>query len=129
MERVEEAAVNKLKKCRSLMRLARMRLSDLKSPTISDMPSSPAYGNAIEDKVISQANAQAELKEIYQAISWLKKDEQQLLFAKFMDPEEPTDIMIYLDMGLDERTFYRLQSKALMEFAESYRYGSLFVNS
>lgn len=126
MGKVEQIAENKLKQCRRLMRIAGKRLTDLQSPTISDMPSTPSYGNRVEERIIDQANARYELDEIYRAITWLSDAEQQLLVAKYLDRNKPTDRMIMIDMRIDERTFYRLHNTALREFSESYRAGSLF---
>lgn len=129
MKRVQKRAEEKLKQCRKLMRTAGQRLSDLQSPIISDMPRSSSHGNAIEDKIIRQVSAQQELQEIYRAITWLTRDEQNLLIAKYFNNERPTDRMIMIDMGLSERTFYRLHNRALQEFAEAYMAGSLFQNA
>lgn len=129
MERVQRLAENKLKQCRRLMRTAGQRLTDLQSPTISDMPRSSSYGNAVEERIVRQVSAQQELGEIYRAITWLSDDEQRLLVAKYLDHGRPTDRMIMMDMGLSERTFYRLHNRALQEFAESYMAGSLFQNA
>lgn len=129
MERVQRLAENKLKQCRRLMRTAGQRLTDLQSPTISDMPHSSAYGNVVEDRIVRQVSAQQELGEIYRAITWLSTDEQRLVLAKYFDNNRPTDRMIMIDMGVSERTFYRLHNRALEEFAESYMAGSLFQNA
>lgn len=129
MKRVQKRAEEKLKQCRKLMRTAGQRLSDLQSPIISDMPRSSSHGNAVEERIVRQVSAQQELGEIYRAITWLSDDEQRLLVAKYLDHSRPTDRMIMMDMGLSERTFYRLHNRALQEFAESYMAGSLFQNA
>ncbi|MDB8867665.1 ArpU family phage packaging/lysis transcriptional regulator [Pediococcus acidilactici] len=128
MDLVARKADKKLKKCRSLMRIARKNLTDLKSPTMDSMPASTPYGNQVEARVIKQASAQQELQEIYQAITWLKKDEQELLFTKYFDFEEPSNTAVAYALNIDESQYYRLRNKALKEFAESYMAGSLFEN-
>lgn len=105
MEQIAKLADKELKKCRKLMRIAGKRLSDLQSLTISDMPSSSSYNNLVEDRVISQADAQVELAEIYRAITWLSDDEQELIFAKYFDRNKPSDRMIMGDLHLDEGKF------------------------
>lgn len=126
MDLITQKADRKLRKCRSLMRIARKNLTDLKSPTMDNMPANSPYGNQVEARLIKQASAQQELKEIYQAITWLKKDEQELLFTKYFDFEEPSNTAVAGILHVDESQFYRLRNKALKEFAESYMAGSLF---
>lgn len=119
-------ADRKLKKCRRLMRIAQRSLTDLKSPAMDDIPSGTPYGNQVEAKIVKQASAQQELHEIYQAITWLRKDEQELLFTKYFDFEEPSNTAVAYTLNIDESQYYRLRNKALYEFAESYMAGSLF---
>ncbi|KAF0365233.1 hypothetical protein [Pediococcus acidilactici] len=101
------AADKELKKCRKVMHMAGRRLSGLRLSTISDTPSSSTYGNQIEDRVISQGDAQIELEEIYRAITWLSDDEQKLIFANYFDRNNLGDRTIMDDLYLSEGKFYR----------------------
>lgn len=130
MNPVARKADKKLRKCRRLMRMTQTNLSDLRSPKMDGMPISPSYGNAVENRIVNQVDkkteALSELKDIYSAITWLKKDEQELLFVKYFDFEEPSNRMVSTVLHIDESQFYRIRNKALYKFAESYRAGVLF---
>ncbi|ANZ70361.1 ArpU family phage packaging/lysis transcriptional regulator [Pediococcus claussenii] len=120
-----------LMKCRSLMRTAGKRLYDLQSPVIDDMPSNSAYGNQVEEKIIRQIDAKKELEDIRNAIVLLSDDERDLIKAKYLDMNAPSDRMVMGTLFIsNDSTYYRMLDKALYHFAQSFRAGELlFVGS
>lgn len=94
--------------------------ADLQSPTISDMPSSPHYGNTNEEKIINAADADIAIQEIIDAINGIG-DEDCIQILKFR-------FLLMLDwnliadrLGMSETTMYRRFDKACIHFARSYK--------
>lgn len=84
---------------------------------------SDQVGNAVSRKV----TAEQELWKIGRAMNQLNADKRQILHYRYIDSREMTDTMIYYDLNMSERTFYRELGKAQIEFAEAYDYGRLLA--
>lgn len=71
--------------------------------------------------------AEDELESIIKAFNKLNAYQRQLLYFRYIDRQEKSDIQIYMDMNMSERTYYRELEKALMSFAEAYKNGRLLA--
>ncbi|MCC5894849.1 MAG: DUF1492 domain-containing protein [Alkalibacterium sp.] len=84
---------------------------------------SDTVGNSVARKV----TAEQELWKIGRAMNQLNAYQRQLLHYRYIDSREMTDTMIYYDLNMSERTFYRELGKAQVEFAEGYDNGRLLA--
>lgn len=100
--------------------------ADLQSPTISDMPSSPNYGNANEAKIINSVDADIAIDEVIEAINSIgDEDSVQLLKFRFL---LMLDWNLISDrLGMAETTMYRKFDKACIHFARSYKRVNLCI--
>lgn len=55
------------------------------------------------------------------AISRLKHTHQRIITTRFMTEPEPSDLSVWLDLNLSERTYYRLKREAESELAYALR--------
>jgi len=110
-----------LKKFRSLARMAGRPLVDIKSPTVSDMPKTPAHGNSQEDHIVGVVNAKAEVDKIQQAMSFLPAESYWVLYYSYFTPDYMTGWEIADKIGAsDDKVVNWRKNKALLEFAEAY---------
>lgn len=123
---VIEAAKHELNKSSSLMRKAGKRLSDLKSPSFDDQPKAVSFDNHVEAALARRIDAQDELTDIIAAINLCDQQCKQVLFDLYIDPNDNSNIEVMINTNRTERTFYRLERRALYQFAEGFRYGELF---
>ncbi|WP_368644808.1 ArpU family phage packaging/lysis transcriptional regulator [Alkalibacterium putridalgicola] len=84
---------------------------------------SDQVGNAVARKV----TAEQELWKIGRAMNQLNAYKSQNLHYRYIDSREMMDTMIYYDLNMSERRFYRELGKAQTEFAESYDNGRLLA--
>lgn len=118
-------ARRQLKQYRTLARMAHVKLDDLKSPTIDDMPKAPSTRNRAEDSVIDRISdteeAWRELKRIDAALNYLPMRSHCLLVISYCRAEEPSLDEVAEMMGIsDGKTASYLRDIALLEFAEAY---------
>lgn len=85
---------------------------------------SDQVGNAVSRKV----TAEQELWKIGRAMNKLNAYQRQLLHDRYIDRRQWSDIMIYMDLGMSEATYYRELGKAQIEFAEAYDNGRLLID-
>lgn len=71
--------------------------------------------------------AESELLKITDAMNQLDGYDRQLLYDKFMNSNEQTNIAIYMKHHMSESKFYREMDKALIHFAEAYGDGELII--
>lgn len=83
--------------------------------------------NSIETFHNRKRMAELELLKITQAMNQLDTDDRQLLYDKFMNLNEQTNIAIYMKYHMSESKFYREMDKALNRFAEAYGEGELLI--
>lgn len=68
-----------------------------------------------------------QLAYIDEAISSLKKEQEEIIIMRYVQKEEIADIEIYYALGYSEATYYRKLKIALVKFAETYKAGELLV--
>lgn len=61
----------------------------------------------VGNSVIRKVTAQQELWKISRAMNQLNAYQRQLLHYRYIDNREMTDTMIYYDLNMSKRTFYR----------------------
>lgn len=83
--------------------------------------------SAVENAVIQKVSSQQELEKIAQAINKLKTESRLLLYDRYLCRDEITDVQIYRNMHVSERTFYRKLAVAQLEFAMAYDNGRLLA--
>lgn len=94
-----------------------------------DMPSSSS--GTIQDKMAEglarKISAEQEIQKIAKAMNKLNAYQRKLLYDRYIHKQELSDIMLYMDSGMSERTYYRELNRSLMSFAESYENGRLLA--
>jgi len=119
-----------LKQYRRLARIAGRPLTDLQSPTISDMPRSSSYGNIQEKENTVVASAQMEVEEIDRAVKNLSQECFEVIYYTYLSKAEYTNIeianIVFGSYGAN-KTVERRQRDGLLQFCESYRHGQLLV--
>lgn len=83
--------------------------------------------SALENSVIRKVSAEQEIYKIAKAMNKLNAFHRQMLHHRYMSRKEPTDIQIYMDLGMSERTYYRGLADAQIAFAEAYDGGRLLA--
>lgn len=81
----------------------------------------------VGDAVTKKVTAESELLKIAKAMNKLNAYYRQLLHGRYIDKKQLSDVMIYMDLGMSESTYYRLLGKAQLEFAEAYENGRLLT--
>ena len=94
--------------------------ADLQSPTISDMPSSPNYGNANENTIINTTDADIAIQEVIEAINTID-DEDSVKILKFRFLLMLDWNLINARLSVSEATMYRYFDKACIQFARNYK--------
>ncbi|OAB48479.1 ArpU family phage packaging/lysis transcriptional regulator [Paenibacillus antarcticus] len=55
------------------------------------------------------------------AVSWLKHPQQRIITERYMTDPEVSDLNVWLNLNLSERTYYRLKKEAMSELAFALR--------
>ncbi|WP_225743358.1 ArpU family phage packaging/lysis transcriptional regulator [Marinilactibacillus sp. Marseille-P9653] len=116
-----------MKLYRRLLRMADKEFTPKMTATYSFEPKSYTGTNpdTIGDAVTRKIVAQQELNKIVEAINKLNSYNRQLLYLKYMNKVELSDVKIYTELAMSESTFYRELEKAQLELAEAYEGGEL----
>ena len=85
-------------------------------------------GSLVESQVLRKVEAENELGQINRAIKSLSDDLfKTILWRKYCSKQKVKDIAIYMGLNMSESEFYRLNNRALLEFAYIYNHGALLV--
>lgn len=116
-----------MKLYRRLLRMADKEFTPKMTATYSFEPKSYTGTNpdTIGDAVTRKIVAQEELNKIVEAVNKLNTYNRQLLYLKYMNKIELSDVKIYTELNMSESTFYRELGKAQLEMAEAYEGGKL----
>lgn len=87
-----------------------------------------SVNSAVENSVVRKVTAEQELAKIVKALNKLNAFHRQLLYERYVIRNELSDIQIYMELGMSERSFYREMDKALICFAEAYDGGRLLAD-
>lgn len=82
----------------------------------------------VENIVARKDEAERELEAIEQAVNLVSDDlYRAIIIRAYLTAKAEHDYVIYSDLGLSHTTYYEYRDKALVEFAEGYRHGTLLV--
>lgn len=73
--------------------------------------------DAATKNVDHQRNRDKFLKRIHQAVNRLSLNERSIIIKRYMDQEEYFDYEIYNELGMSERKYYRIKSRAFYKLA------------
>ncbi|MCS8593092.1 ArpU family phage packaging/lysis transcriptional regulator [Enterococcus faecium] len=120
IKQTKENARAILRQYRSLQRKADRSPIDIRSPFIDDMPKEPSKGNLLEDAIIQNMESKEKLKSIEYALSRLGLISRQTLYYTYCVRDSMTNDEIADNLGVATRTFNRMKSEALLEFADVF---------
>jgi ArpU family phage transcriptional regulator len=120
-----ENARRELKQYRVLARMASIKLDDIKSPMITDMPKAPSSGNHVEADMLRRIarteDAYREIKIIDRTLELISFRSRWLLRFTYCMPEELQLWEIAERLHVDNaKVVSYLKQIALLEFAEAY---------
>ncbi|MEK4218819.1 MULTISPECIES: ArpU family phage packaging/lysis transcriptional regulator [unclassified Bacillus (in: firmicutes)] len=123
----EEATKSKAEKLLNQYRLYLLQVPDdflpKVTPTYSIVP--PSITNEVhsstEDAALKRLDWEIQrdkfLKRIQKAVNRLSQRERQIIVMLYMKREEMYDYEVYAEMGLSQRSYYRVKAKALYRLA------------
>ncbi|UQZ41349.1 ArpU family phage packaging/lysis transcriptional regulator [Bacillus subtilis] len=127
----EEATKSKAEKLLYQYRLYLLQVPDdflpKVTPTYSIVP--PSVTNELhsstEEAALKRIDWEIQrdkfLKNIQRAVNRLSQRERQIIVMLYMKPEEMYDYEVYAEMGLSQRSYYRVKAKALYRLAFALR--------
>ncbi|MEC1488896.1 ArpU family phage packaging/lysis transcriptional regulator [Bacillus subtilis] len=127
----EEATKLKAEKLLDQYRLYLLQVPDdflpKVTPTHSIVPPSITneFHSSTEDVVLKRLDWEVQrdkfLKRIQRAVNRLSQRERQIIVMLYMQSEEMYDYEVYAEMGLSQRSYYRVKAKALYRLAFALR--------
>lgn len=94
-------------------------ITDLKSPSMDDMPKSAPFGNSIEDRITRHMYAEEIVKQTIQAIACCDHECQEILDRLYL--QRYSDTMCYMDIGYSKTQYFsRWKPLSMLQFAQSY---------
>jgi len=117
-----------LEQYRTLKRIAKEPFNSQVTAVYSFEPRSYTGGvsKPIEKHIVRQQAAVREIGFIEEGLSHMENPEQRrILYEKYFDWAQKSDISIYMDIEMSETEFYREVEKALFAYAEVYKSGAL----
>lgn len=120
----EEATIanvkNLLGNYHRIRRNAKRNVSDLQSPTITDMPKVQSVDNGIEKQIVDRVSAQMIYTNINFTIAAIEQEDlKQILICKFIK-YDMSDTNIQDELSLSQATYYRRFRGACLTFADIY---------
>ncbi|MCP9299783.1 ArpU family phage packaging/lysis transcriptional regulator [Bacillus halotolerans] len=127
----EEATKLKAEKLLDQYRLYLLQVPDdflpKVTPTYSIVPPSITneFHSSTEETALKRLEWEIQrdkfLKRIQRAVNRLSKRERQIIVMLYMKLEEMYDYEVYAEMGLSQRSYYRVKAKALYRLAFALR--------
>lgn len=109
------------KNFKRIARMAGRNPMALKSPVISDMPSSKSIDNNVENKMVEYVSARDTAPKIFNdvqyALSLIPKRSREIILGAYID--ELTDEIMAQRIGYSKSSYRRFKEKALNEFADA----------
>ena len=116
IKRVRNFLDNKLPQA---VRASGHSITDLKSPSMDDMPKSAPIGNSVEDRIARHMYAEEIVKHTIQAIACCDHECQEILDRLYL--RGYSDTMCYMDIGYSKTQYFsRWKPLAMLQFAQSY---------
>lgn len=97
------------------------------TPTYSIVPPSITneFHSSTEDAALKRLDWEIQrdkfLKRIQRAVNRLSQRERQIIVMLYMQLEEMYDYEVYAEMGMSQRSYYRVKAKALYRLAFALR--------
>lgn len=97
------------------------------TPTYSIVPPSITneFHSSTEDAALKRLDWEIQrdkfLKRIQRAVNRLSQKERQIIVMLYMKPEEMYDYEVYAEIGMSQRSYYRVKAKALYRLAFALR--------
>ncbi|MEG7356758.1 ArpU family phage packaging/lysis transcriptional regulator [Bacillus sp. 0209A] len=127
----EEATKLKAEKLLDQYRLYLLQVPDdflpKVTPTYSIVPPSITneFHSSTEDVALKRLDWEVQrdkfLKRIQRAVNRLSQRERQIIVMLYMQSEDMYDYEVYAEMGLSQRSYYRVKAKALYRLAFALR--------
>ncbi|QDK69067.1 ArpU family transcriptional regulator [Bacillus halotolerans] len=127
----EEATKLKAEKLLDQYRLYLLQVPDdflpKVTPTYSTVPPSITneFHSSTEEAALKRLDWEIQrdkfLKRIQRAVNRLSQRERQIIVMLYMQSEEMYDYEVYAEMGMSQRSYYRVQAKALYRLAFALR--------
>ncbi|MGO5677164.1 ArpU family phage packaging/lysis transcriptional regulator [Bacillus subtilis] len=127
----EEATKLKAEKLLDQYRLYLLQVPDdflpKVTPTYSIVPPSITneFHSSTEDAALKRLDWEIQrdkfLKRIQRAVNRLSQKERQIIVMLYMKPEEMYDYEVYAEIGMSQRSYYRVKAKALYRLAFALR--------
>ncbi|MCM3525260.1 ArpU family transcriptional regulator [Bacillus subtilis] len=127
----EEATKSKAEKLLDQYRLYLLQVPDnflpKVTPTYSIVPPSITneFRSSTEEAALKRLEWEIQrdkfLKRIQRAVNRLSQRERQIIVMLYMKLEEMYDYEVYAEMGLSQRSYYRVKAKALYRLAFALR--------
>lgn len=116
-----------LTKYRRLSRMAGIKLTDIRSPQLNGMPKTKGYGNHVEEHIVKHLDAETVINDINTAMKNMNETSFKVLYYSYCSSSKFTYYQIAPKVGYSAESMDYLKRIALLEFAESYKYGELLV--
>ncbi|MCY7940493.1 ArpU family transcriptional regulator [Bacillus inaquosorum] len=127
----EEATKAKAEKLLDQYRLYLLQVPDdflpKVTPTYSIVPPSITneFHSSTEDAALKRLDWEIQrdkfLKRVQRAVNRLSQRERQIIVMLYMQPDELYDYEIYAEMGVSQRSYYRIKAQALYRLAFALR--------
>ncbi|USS86480.1 DUF1492 domain-containing protein [Fructilactobacillus cliffordii] len=89
----------------------------LRSPEITDMPTSAPTGNANEKLMVRMLERQDDVKNVIRCINSLEAKKKEIMRASYID--NIPNWKIAQQLGYSEPRYYQLKNEALVDFADA----------
>ena len=103
-----------------LIMLSGLDSTQLKSPTLSDMPTSKPVGNSNEEKIINMLEAQRIVKEVIKSMKYVRSHGSTILYDTYVlniDNWKTAD-----KIGYGHARYQDLKNQALLDFADTFMF-------
>lgn len=82
-----------------------------------DMPKGTTISNPTEAYGLRRAEKALRIAKIDRAMEHLSDHEQKLIRLKYFDTTQPSDENVYLELGWNHKTYYKLKNQAVRKMA------------
>ena len=100
------------------LNLSRFGRSEVTSPSFDPTGVSASGSNHTEEKFLLEAMADMTVERVFVAIARCSQDTQIIIKSRYL--RHLPNYVIYDRLGISDRQYYKLQSKAQIEFAQRF---------
>ena len=110
-----------------MVRYSGRNITDLKSPTITDMPRGKTVGNVAETTIARRLYAESVVKQTIKALNSCDNISREIITRLYFTNEKVGDKKVWQTSGYQERRYYYYKNRAMLMFADSYLLDDLHV--